>query len=263
MSVDGTGGNRYEKVWDDEEQNGKPAKASNPENHPPPPVTPPPVTSPPAGNNGNSVNQGKVGNQSNPSSPFHAIPYASRPNDFLQDLAYLGVFSPDMILQYVSTALSDIDGQIADIMGDAKEKKARSEALRQFQNAVRTLVGFGNETGAYDTTGDSNSQRDRNQAAGERLAAAMKALEGHPDLVEKLKGLYDAIFRESKISADSLQNQLEWAKNELTSLNSENELTMMRLNQLVQARSQRISAASNELSSINEGMKTVIGNMRA
>jgi hypothetical protein len=265
LGIDGTGGNSKDHYWGDDHP-GKPGRTSDPDNDPPPPVTPPPVTPPPGGN-GNSVNTGNVGNQFNAPPPLRAIPYASRPNDFLQDLAYLGTFSPDMILQYVSTALSDIDGQIADIMGDAKEKKVRSEALRQFQNAVRSLVGCGNERGSYDTTGLGAGQSIENGKAGDRLDKAMNALKDHPDLVNQLQALKEQIFRNdgygSKISADSLQNHLEWAKNELTSLNSENELTMMRLNQLVQARSQRISAASNEMSSINEGMKTVIGNMRA
>jgi hypothetical protein len=175
----------------------------------------------------------------------------------------MGSFSPEMILQYVSTNLADFDGQIADIMGDAKDKKNRSEALRQFENVVRSLVGYGNEGSSYDTTGPGANQTALNAEAGKRLDEAMKALKDHPELVAKLQGFKDAIFRDSKISAESLQNHLEWAKNELTSLNSDNELTMMRLNQLMQSRSQRISAASNELSSINDGMKTVIGNMRA
>jgi hypothetical protein len=200
-----------------------------------------------------------------PPAPDTPPPYVSSDN-FSLDLPYLGNFSPELILQYVQTRLADFDGQIADIMGDAKDKKARSEQLRQFENAVRSLVGVGGDGSRYNTTTKGTNQSDENAKAGARLDAAMQALKDNPTLVGKLQTLKNQIFygeHSSEINAEQLQTELDWAKNELTSLNSENELSMMRLNQLVQTRSQIISSSSNMLASINESTKTVIGNMRA
>jgi hypothetical protein len=171
-----------------------------------------------------------------------------------------------MILQYVQTRLADIDGQIKDIMGDVNDKKRRSEELRKFQDAVRSLVGVGGEAG-YDSTTGASDQTQENAKAKASLDQAMEAVKDNPTLVKKLQALEDQILwggdYSSKISAEQLQNELDYAKDQLTSLNSDNELTMMRLNMLTQLRSQIISSASNEQASINDGMKNVISNMRA
>jgi hypothetical protein len=175
-------------------------------------------------------------------------------------------FTPEMILQYVQTRLADIDGQIKDIMGDVNDKKARSEELRRFQAAIRSLVGVGGKGSGYDSTTGASDQTQENAKAKASLDQAMDAIKDNPTLVKKLQALEDQILREpggSKISAEQLQNELDYAKDQLTSLNSDNELTMMRLNMLTQHRSQIISSASNEQASINDGMKNVISNMRA
>src|SRR5258707_1094182 len=84
---------------------------------------------------------------------------------------------------------------------------------------------------------------------------SMLALKDNPALVERLQGLKDQIFRTddygSKIEGCDLQNELDYAKDQLASLNSTNELTMMRLNMLVQQRSQVISSGSNQQHSID------------
>ena len=181
----------------------------------------------------------------------------------------LSGFSIDMILQYVQMRLTDIDGQIHDLQGDAESRKKQSDELRTFQNAVRSLVGVGKTGQGYDSETSNNDEvrKITNADADQRLTAAMSEVKDNPTLVAKLQALHDDIFEGgangSKIDAQTLQNNLDWAKDQLTSINSDNELTMMRLNSLIQLRSQIISSASNEQASIHEGMKTVIGNMRA
>jgi hypothetical protein len=174
------------------------------------------------------------------------------------------------IIEFVQTRLSDIDGQIRDLAGDAAMRKHRSEELREFQDAVRSLVGPG---GNYDSVGnpdddDHDAERAKmNDDAGARLDKASADLKDNPLLVSHLQALKAKIFAPgedgSRISAEQLQKELDWAKDQLTSINSDNEMTMMRLNSMMQLRSQVISSASNMQASINEGMKTVIGNMRA
>jgi hypothetical protein len=188
------------------------------------------------------------------------------PGSDLPALLNIGSFSPEMILQYVQTRLADIDGQMADIMGDANDKKAKSEELRKFQDAVRSLSGVGSKGPGFDASDANDAERaTANADAITRLEKAKAELKDNPELVAKLQALENGLRHDDRfyLSAESIQNELDWAKDQLTSLNSMNELTMMRLNQLVQTRSQIISAASNAQASINEGMKNVIGNMRA
>jgi hypothetical protein len=223
-----------------------PPAASGPSTNPPPPSgEPPPGSTPP---------------------PETSTAYLGQGSD-LPALLNIGTFSPEMILQYVQTRLADIDGQMADIMGDANDKKAKSEELRRFQEAVRSLSGVGSNGPGFDTSHDENDveRAKANSDAIARLEKAKADLKDNPELVARLQSLESGLLNNNKffLSGESIQNQLDWAKDQLTSLNSMNELTMMRLNQLVQTRSQIISAASNAQASINEGVKNVIGNMRA
>jgi TolA-binding protein len=178
----------------------------------------------------------------------------------------VGQLSAAEVIAYVQMRLADIDGQIRDLQGDANERKRQSDELRTFQNAVRSLIGVGTN-GAYDTTQLNDEARSaENTNAAARLDAAITACKDNPDLVRQLEAFKHAILQPgddgSKVPGDALQNGLEWAKNQLTSLNSDNEVTMMRLNALIQLRSQIISSASNEQASINDGIKSVISNLR-
>ena len=168
--------------------------------------------------------------------------------------------SPDDVLQYVATRLGGIDDQIQDYMNEANNRRARSDELRRFQDAVRAV----NTGPGFDTSGieDDEARAIANANACDQLDAAISQLHD-PELQKRLGNLRAAIVSSGKISAQDLQDQTDFAKDQLTALNSDNELTMMRLNSLFQLRSQVISASSNEEASINDGAKAVIGNMRA
>jgi hypothetical protein len=175
-------------------------------------------------------------------------------------------FTPDEILQYVQTRLADIDGQIKDLWGDANAKKARSDELRMFQETVRSLQMNG---GSYDTTGwDGGEAAARNEKSLADLDAAIAKLTD-PELQGRLNQLKIYINEKheddkiGRIPAEPLQHCLDYAKDQLSAINGDNELTMMRLSALVQLRSQVISAASNQMASTNECTKNVISNMRA
>jgi hypothetical protein len=235
--TDGSGGNN---IQEGEENDGKPTR--------------------PAGGSGGPAATGGASESDTSSTVDLSMPTYVRNIDGL---------SVAEIIEYVQTRLSDIDGQIRDLAGDAAMRKHRSEELRAFQNAVRSLVGVGGG-GAYDSVGEGKDDAGRermNADAAARLDAASTALKDNPLLVSHLQALKAQIFAPgdagSRISAENLQKELDWAKDELTSINSDNELTMMRLNAMMQLRSQVISSASNMQASINEGIKTVIGNMRA
>jgi len=165
-------------------------------------------------------------------------------------------FSIDMIIQYVARRLGDIDDQIKGYMAEAEGRKAKADELHRFEEDVRAVLH-------HDTSGfkDDQQRADLNGKAMTALVAEQDDFKDNPALQAKLQQLHDEILSSSKVQ--SAQEALDYAKDQLTTLNSDNELTMMRLNSVVQLRSQVISSASNMQASINEGVKTVIGNMRA
>jgi hypothetical protein len=227
-------------VREGEGGDGKPGPASG-ETPPPPP--PPPNTS------------------GAPDAPI--VSYGSP--DFSLKLPTMGSFSCDWIIQQLQTTLANFSGQIADVMGDAQDKKRKSEELRTFMTAVRSLQGVGNDGASYDSTTPNTNQSKENEDAGNRIEAA-KGLITDPTMLKKLDALKAAIFggqNPSHISAESLQNELDWAKDQLTSLNSDNELTMMQTNELITNRAHSVSTATNEIATIHETMKSIISNMRA
>jgi hypothetical protein len=186
----------------------------------------------------------------------------------LDDVA-AATFTPEEILAYVEMRLNDLDGQIQDYWKDAQGKKAHATELRIFQEAVRSLQQ--GPTG-FDSTGiqDNVTREEVNAEAQNKIAAALEQLRHseNPELVGRLTALKNYLDGANggtpgKIPADALQHSLDYAKDQLAELNGDNELTMMRLNQLMQLRSQIISAASNQLASTNEAVKNIINNMRS
>jgi hypothetical protein len=172
-----------------------------------------------------------------------------------ESLPLLG-FSPELILQYVASRLRDFDDQIRGFMEEAQGRRARADELHKFEEIVRSVT-------RHDTTGFPDDQRAaENTRACQALRKSMKELQD-PELKSRVQNLIDQIEKTSKVDPGSAQQALDYAKDELSSLNSDNEITMMRLNSIVQLRSQVIGASSNMQASINESMKTVIGNMRA
>jgi len=186
------------------------------------------------------------------------------PSGSVEDVAEFYGVTPEFVYEYVKSRLTDLDGQIKDLQGDVKDRNKRSEELRVFQEAVRTLVGVCSSDGSYDAASATETQSLNNAQYGKVLQDAMNKLkESNPDLYNRLETFYKKIFTEAKIPAAELQTQLDYAKDQLTSLNSSGELTMMRLNMLFQLRNQVVTSGTNEQASINEGMKAIISNMRA
>lgn len=68
--------------------------------------------------------------------------------------------------------------------------------------------------------------------------------------------------QDASMSAEELNQIAERLKNSLENLNSDNELTMMGLQQLMQQRNQITQFSSNVLNSVNEGLKSIISNWR-
>jgi hypothetical protein len=64
------------------------------------------------------------------------------------------------------------------------------------------------------------------------------------------------------MNAAELSNTLKNMEDAQSNLQSDNELTMMTLQQLMQRRNQISQFSSNAMNMMNEGMKSIVGNIR-
>jgi hypothetical protein len=177
--------------------------------------------------------------------------------------------TPGMILDYVAMRLGGIDDQMDDFRKEADKRKQRQDDLRNFEAAVRELMG----SNGYDTSGVKgkandtlkypNRHAEANAEAIAKLDNARSKLAGSPDLQAKIDGLKADILDDSIITPEKLNNTLENAKDEIAGLNADNEMTMMRLSSLMQMRTQVVQFSSNVMASLNDASKSVIQNMRA
>ena len=164
---------------------------------------------------------------------------------------------PDEIIAYVRGRLCDIDEQIEGYMDRVNATNRQSEDLRIYQEAVKGLDrnGTGYDSSWSDDHGTLDAQ------AVDCLEQA-KAKISDPDLKASLQNLQNDIAADGNISHDVLTDCTEFAKDKLATINSDNEIIMMKLQSLIQLRTQIIQLCSNALASFNEGAKTTIGNIR-
>lgn len=79
---------------------------------------------------------------------------------------------------------------------------------------------------------------------------------------EPAKQLEAPDSQDAHLTVEELNQIAERLKSSLENLNSDNELTMMGLQQLMQQRNQISQFSSNMLNSVNEGLKSIIANWR-
>src|SRR5262249_21172712 len=84
------------------------------------------------------------------------------------------------------------------------------------------------------------------------------------DWTEREKAYAEALmnYKPTGISADAAKGKLADADDALQSLNQDNELTLMRLNTLMQQRVQVTTKGTEQLASINQCIQAILQNMR-
>jgi hypothetical protein len=189
------------------------------------------------------------------------------------------LMSPDDILAYVSKALGDIGDQLNDYKTLVQDRQAKAKDLRDLASELRNMQQGGDLT-AYDGAAYNEfmqklaKYKDSDPALGKVYSDFMNSYGGYHDESGKKVGTLAGDDKhwfgkggvgdsqDMLMDSKELANALKNVEDAQSNLNSENELTMMSLQQLMQRRNQISQFSSNALNMMNEGMKSIIGNMR-
>ncbi|MBK8172222.1 MAG: hypothetical protein IPK60_18015 [Sandaracinaceae bacterium] len=158
----------------------------------------------------------------------------------------LGGLSPAMILALTQQRLKSIDSAI---MSSAAQVTARDSEAQKMTRQLELLHEMSSQ-GSADGDGDLNITERVGARAGQDVAADLRSL----GIEVPLDG---DLFRR-----DAIAQQIEKVNGKLKQLNSDNEMTMIRLQDAMQSRTALISLATNVLNTMHEAEKNVIGNMR-
>ena len=180
--------------------------------------------------------------------PVHVdLDFASNVN--LSALFAAEHLSPELMLAFVEQQLGNIDGQINDMIKGIEDRNDRARTLRAGRDALATHTG--------------NVNDDDMVKIGGPLAETLEHLEqsGEPAVREAAGNLSNQGDNGS-VTAGEVKAALGKIDHALDNLSSTNDIDRLKLQQLVQDRSQIISFSSNVMASLNESKKQVIGNIR-
>lgn len=209
----------------------------------------------------NSISAGAVGQAVINSDASHIDPSKAGTNPAIEmpykpDLSELFAtkhLSPELMLAFVQSRLNDIDAQVNDKIEAIRDRSARAEVLRAAKTRLSENLGFGDSENKIPM-GMGHALRDdletlRYQSSEPAVRAAATDLVNQHDT-------------ENKVTVDQLRAAIDKIDNALASLTADNEIESLKLQQLVQDRSQTISFASNVMSKLNESRAQIIGNIR-
>ena len=200
--------------------------------------------------------------------------------------ADLTLMGPGDVLAYFAKAMDNVGLQLKDFQNVVEERQAQAKEFRELLTEARRFGKGGGEV---------------KDLPPEEYAAFMARLAKHAESNPQIDAAYDQLLKsyggyidpETKAEVGTLAmddgdkhdlhlnlldpkkdtqnahlNQDEWnnvVKNleeSLTNLNSSNELTMMKLQTLMQQRTQLTQFATNMLSQLNESAKSILTNLR-
>lgn len=211
--------------------------------------------------------------------------------------------SPDDVIQYVESTLSNIDGQLSDYQAQAMEKNKTANEWRDYKKLVREYTD--KDPSKFPTEQPARDQEiariktefaEFEDSTDPDLKTAAKALESnalppypdrqpppagpdysaYPDTRDgralageawnsEVIGYRDSLHANlpKGVTKDDSTALLQTADDTLQSLNQDNELTLMRLNTLMQQRVQVTTKGTEQLASINQCVQAILQNMRS
>lgn len=181
------------------------------------------------------------------------------------------LMSPDDILAYVTKALDDIGGQLENYKDVVAARQEKAGKLREITAAMREMnrsdgmKGYDQDKYAEMMTKMSTMRDDPNVAAA--YDAFMISYGGYVDTktgnVEgTMAGTSGSDDQDMFMDTAESAKVLKFIEDAQGGLNSDNELVMMNLQQLMQRRNQITQFSSNAMNVMNEGTKSIIGNIR-
>lgn len=200
--------------------------------------------------------------------------------------AGMTLMSPEDIMMYMQKVLGEIGDQLNDFKQTVLDRQQKAKDLREISSTIRQMQANGGESGALSKFDDAQynefmTKLEKYKDSDPEIAAAyntfMTSYGGYINTDDHQKkgvlagedgnwyGHNKTINPDTQdmyLSKDELANSLKHIENSQESMNSENELTMMGLQQLMQRRNQISQFGSNAINMMNEGMKSIIGNIR-
>ena len=183
----------------------------------------------------------------------------------------LSLMSPEDILAYVGKTLGDIGNQLQDYKDLVQKRQEKANDLRDVTSTLRDMQSGGDLT-AFDPQLYSEfmqkmeKYKDSDPAIGAAYEKFMSSYGGYIGSDGKAKGVMAGAnagdTQDMKMSALELSHAMKDLEGAQEAMGSDNELTMMALQQLMQRRNQVSQFASNAMNMMNEGMKSIIGNIR-
>jgi hypothetical protein len=191
---------------------------------------------------------------------------------------HTSMMSPEDILAYVGKALQDIGGQLSDYKKVVEERQQKAKDLRMIAGTLREMQGSGDLI-HYDAQkyNEFMTLMSKYKDDPEVKKAYEHFLDSYGGYIHPKEGKVGTLANEDGhwigksgkgdnqdmcMSVGELGMALKRIEDAQSSLQSDNELTMMTLQQLMQRRNQISQFSSNAMNMMNEGMKSIIGNIR-
>ena len=191
------------------------------------------------------------------------------------------IMSPEDVLAYVALALGNIGKQLESYKAHVQEKQAvaadLNKALAYARDASR--AGGNQETftqAEYDELMKLLDKYPDDENLKAALGQLMNSYGGFTDAAGVRRGTFvmddgnkhgsdtpKIDEQNGHLNPGEWKNVIDHISSSLEQLNSDNEYTMMKLQTLMQQRSQISQFASNMLNSLHENAKAIIGNLRA
>jgi hypothetical protein len=190
------------------------------------------------------------------------------------------MMSPEDILQYVSKALGDIGGQLEDYKNIVKDRQEKAKDLRALASTIRDMQQNG-DLKSYDAAKYNEfmttmaKYKDSDPEVRKAYEHFMDSYGGYIDTnTGKKVGVLasddghwigksgNGDHQDMCMNVEELGRVMKNIEDAQGNLQSDNELTLMTLQQLMQRRNQISQFGSNAMNMMNEGMKSIIGNIR-
>ena len=185
---------------------------------------------------------------------------------FRRDLQGMSI---SQILILVRQTVGSCENQIRELADGMQERADRAAMISA---EIRTLMQLGSSgrerggTGLYIEDGSADHQVADYGDYSRIMNAAAPDLEDGEEAVNRYNTLgveiRDAANSEGALSQEQIDSLIQLRREELSTLNSGNEMQMMELQSLVQQRNQYISLGTQMIAAFGEANKQVAGNIR-
>ncbi len=180
------------------------------------------------------------------------------------DLSDFATLSPEMILYVAKKRMEDIDGQVRASMSDLEVSQADSkkigEKIRGLRELQEHLAASGKE-GIYIEPNDTDKSHNFVASGDGKTQTAKELLESHGIVLEEdIKSSMGPHGRRS-IQAETIDAAIKKLEDDQRELNTGNELRMVKLQSLMQQRTQIVTLATNLLQKLDEGAQAITRNL--